>query len=596
MNNRNNALKIIEKWIIPIILITVPIINFNQGVDYIDSMYSPGNFVFFNQMEGTWVVATFLSNVIGHLLTLLPGGGSYIGLRIYTGLFIGATSLISYAFLKKRINWCVVALGEVIAICLCWCPTTILYNYLTYFFMTLGLICLYVGLSEEKKSFLILAGIALGINLFVRFPNITQVGFILAVWVYGALKKKKFIKVLQETLWCMLGYFASVALCMGIIILLYGTDSYVSMITSLFAMTGDNTSYQPVQMVMAMLRELCQGLKWPLILALPTIVLTVVFRFVKEKYVNVLRIVTVLIVALTMLLCMKFDMFSRDYDTYQSFVGLSVTFVIMGIICCLGAIFHKGVDVNKKLAYGLVLLCMAITPLGSNNALFPIYNNLFLIAPVVLGAIWSIINRLKKNKMAFPMTAMMVGFVVVLTIQSVGFHSTFSFRGQKYGEVRDSVILDNRILYGCKTDKERFDDINELTSYWDNNKTDKILLLGNIPGVSYFLDAPCAISSSWPDLGSYSYDVYALQMKELERRIDELSEEAPTIIVNYGVYSVIEDDAEAQDYFLENSGDGEGYLDLMLVDPKIEDLKKFIQKYGYSIQLCNKHFVVYYLN
>ena len=163
----------------------MPLVNFNQGVDYIDSMYSPGNFVFFKQMKGTWVVATFLANAIGHLFTLLPGGGTYIGIRIYTSLVISAIALIAYFTLRKRMPWYIVAVGETIAICLCWCPSTILYNYLTYLFMTVGLVFLYKGLTEEKPLFLVLAGLSLGINLFVRFPNIVETGFILAVWVYG---------------------------------------------------------------------------------------------------------------------------------------------------------------------------------------------------------------------------------------------------------------------------------------------------------------------------------------------------------------------------------------------------------------------------
>lgn len=573
----------------------LPLINFNQGVDYIDSMYSPGNFAFFKQMEGTWVVATFLSNAIGYLLNLLPFGGTYLGIRIYTSLVVSAIAITSYIFFEKRIEWYVAFVGEVLAICLCWCPTTILYNYLTYFFMMLGLIWLYIGLTRDENKYLILAGIALGTNLFVRFPNITEVAFIVAVWVYGALKKKKFVKVLQETLWCMLGYFVSVAICMGIIVLLYGADSYVQMITSLFAMTGDNTSYQPVQMVMAMVRELQIGIKWTAIMVIPVVVFTLIGKALKGRFKVLIIALSVIGSVCSIILCIRLGMFDFNYNTYQCFNELAVTFVIICIVISLIAIFNPNVSVDSKLAYGLMLICMAITPLGSNNGLFPIFNNLFLIAPVILAAIWKMVLKSKEKSGYISVAVVVLCFLAVFYIQAIGFRGTFSFRGQTYGEERDYKIENNEILKGCYTDKERAEDIDELNTYWNENATDKVLLLGNIPGVSYFLDAPCAISTSWPDLGSYAYDVYALQMKELEGRIDEKGEELPTIIVNYGVYSVMEEDLAAQDYFLENAGDGEGYLDLMLTDPKVSDLKNFIQKYGYSIQLCNKHFVVYYV-
>ena len=120
-----------------------------------------------------------------------------------------------------------------------------------------------------------------------------------------------------------------------------------------------------------------------------------------------------------------------------------------------------------------------------------------------------------------------------------------------------------------------------------------MLLLGNIPGVSYFLNVPTAIPTSWPDLGSYSYDTYKQDMKELEARIEEKGEELPAVILSFGANSVITDDKEAQEWFNENKEDGEGYLDVMLSDPKYSDMRDFIKKYGYEMQLRNEKFVVY---
>ncbi len=592
-SEQNKSVNKIEIYLVPIILGLMPLVNFNQGVDYIDSMYSPGNFVFFKQMKGTWVVATFLANAIGHIFTLLPGGGTYIGIRIYTSLVISVIALIVYFTLRKRMPWYVVAVGEIIAICLCWCPSTILYNYLTYLFVTVGLILLYKGLTEEKRIFFILAGLSLGINLFVRFPNIVEVGFILAVWVYGVLKKKRFIEIFIETDWCILGYCLGVAVCMGIITLLYGSDAYANMITSLFGMTGDNTSYKPIQMVMAVLRELRLGLKWPLIMAAPAVALTVSMRFAKGKAVEVLRLISLIAMPAAIILCMKLGMFNRDYNSYQSIMGPAVTFVIIAIVISVLKIFSKKTDADTKLIYGLILLCIAITPLGSNNALFPVYNNLFLICPIIMMAIWKELVKYKNSNVAFPGMVMVSGMVLVLFIQSVCFGSTFAFRGHKYTSERSDFIEFNDILYGCTTNNERVEAIEELTAYWNDNKVDRVLLLGNIPGVSYFLNVPTAISTSWPDLGSYSYDTYKKDMKELEFRIEEKGEELPTIILSFGANAVITNDKEAQEWFNENKEDGEGYLDVMLSDSKYSDMGEFIKKYGYEMQLRNEKFVVY---
>ena len=55
-------------------------------------------------------------------------------------------ALLSYYFLKGKMPAWVVFTGEIIAISFCWCPTTILYNYLTYFLFLAVCILLYRGL------------------------------------------------------------------------------------------------------------------------------------------------------------------------------------------------------------------------------------------------------------------------------------------------------------------------------------------------------------------------------------------------------------------------------------------------------------------
>lgn len=85
---------------------------------------------------------------------------------------------------EKRIPRPLLFSGEIIALGLCWCPSTILYNYLTYFLMTAGILLLYRGICRKQAACFVAAGICLGANVAVRMPNVVQAAFILAVW-YG---------------------------------------------------------------------------------------------------------------------------------------------------------------------------------------------------------------------------------------------------------------------------------------------------------------------------------------------------------------------------------------------------------------------------
>ena len=103
----------------PLILFLLPLLKINQGVDLTDTPYSLGNYRFFTQSEGVWVLSTFLSNVTGFLITRLPMGGTMLGVKLYTGLFISAMGLLGYRFFKTKMPVWMAFLGEVAAIGFC---------------------------------------------------------------------------------------------------------------------------------------------------------------------------------------------------------------------------------------------------------------------------------------------------------------------------------------------------------------------------------------------------------------------------------------------------------------------------------------------
>ena len=132
--NKNNSQKkksIIPDCIFAAVLILLPFLHLAFGVEFTDTVYSPGNYENLQNMNLTWTIATFWANMLGKAFTLLPLGHTLIGIKFYTTLIPVAGVLTSYFYLKKYIPRVIVFLGEVLTISLFWCPTTIIYNYLT---------------------------------------------------------------------------------------------------------------------------------------------------------------------------------------------------------------------------------------------------------------------------------------------------------------------------------------------------------------------------------------------------------------------------------------------------------------------------------
>ena len=179
----------ILNFLFPLCLLSFALIGVNQGADLTDTTYSMGNYMYFDSMDGSWKYATFLANLLGSRLILITGG-SFLWMNVISKLLVGLIAVICYFCMKQYVSPYLVFAGEIIALGLCWCPTVIFYNYLSYLFFAVAALLLIKACREENSFFLFLAGCFLGINVMVRIPNVLQVLMILVVW-YHVIKSDK---------------------------------------------------------------------------------------------------------------------------------------------------------------------------------------------------------------------------------------------------------------------------------------------------------------------------------------------------------------------------------------------------------------------
>ena len=261
------------------VLVLYPLRHIAWGLDLWDTGYGYANFEYMGtrHMDPMWLFSTYLTTAIGHFLSLLPGAKTLIGMNFYTGLSISLLAVLGYYFCTKvlKIPAWLTFLGEFTAVSFCWCPTGSFYNYVTYIFFLISVICLYLGLSRGKGGLLFAAGVALGCNVLARFSNLPEAAMIVGVWAYGIicwLEEQKSIaqdcvdvagnaetenkearkkaagrrlrkKLLQDTGMCLAGYLTALLVLFGYIQIRYGMDEYVRGIQRLFSMTEVATDY-----------------------------------------------------------------------------------------------------------------------------------------------------------------------------------------------------------------------------------------------------------------------------------------------------------------------------------------------------------------
>lgn len=552
MHERQQTKKIIDILFL-IVLVLYPLRHIWLGVEVTDGAYSAGNYRFLDHINPMWLFATYLANVTGHFLTGLPGGDSLMGLNAYTALFISVTAAAVYLFFTRviRANRALVFLGELLAVSLCWCPTTILYNYMTYFFFNLAIVVLYLGLVREKRILMFAAGILLGMNVLVRFPNLTEAALILALWYYGVLQRKRVKDVAQETGICLIGYLVGAGLVLLSIALRYGLPEYVAGIIRLMQMPSEASDYSAVSMVLTVLLDYKFSAKWlihMILLAGTGCLISVLFYRAGRRF-PIISLFgrAVFLGGILVLFCWwyKIGVFNIKYYTYESMFQWVAVFLLLVIFAGVYVLFSDKFTRNEKLLSSMTLILIAITPLGSNNHLYPNMNNMFLVFPFGLSLLGRflkslyeaggiIVGKAEMEISLFPVRAMLASFLGVMCLQCLMFGAVFTFRDGMSGQKRDTKIEKNAILNGMVTNAPLAEAVEELTEYIETEGlSDKnVILYGQIPGISYMLDMPPAISTSWPDLASYHCEVLAEDMEKLRKQTSEA--ERPLIILGSG--------------------------------------------------------------
>lgn len=628
----------IEKILFPVILLLYPLLTVNQGLDVADTTYSLSNFQYFGSMDGTWMVATFLANVTGWLFTCLPFGETLLGMYFYTSLVQSATALMVYFVLRKRMPAPLLFLGEFIALGLCWCPSTILYNYLTYLLMTAGILLLYCGICKEKPLYFVTAGICLGANVAVRMPNVVQAAFILAVW-YGIVitERQKSVstgdsamesrhsvmgRLAGVTGWCLSGYLVGFSVPFAVICLRYGVSAYPDMVWTMFAMTDQAADYKPASMLTGMFGDYAQGLYWMLFAVVCMAAGWFLFMALEKGNARrsgesgkAGRFICVGMYAALFLVLLRFywgrGMFTfryYEYD-YRSIYYPTVLFLLVTVFLCIYCLLTKKIGREQKVFAVLLLIEIFLTPLGSNNKLAPVINNLFLAVPfalwMVYGLLFDRVDDMCTDTMLEDSSAERRGYadvfgdkkavwvipfmilVVFVLIQSVGFHAEFAFQDGIWGEPRDRKMEFPQKAAGIYTNEQNGALLEELAVFVqaENLNGRELIAYGELPGLHYLLDMPPALSTAWPDLESYRMAEYRRDMAALAEKI-AAGDEPPVIVVSSPVAAYLSDDGEAIGWF-------DVDMEAMAADEKLQILAEWIRTCGYTEQYGDARYVVY---
>lgn len=623
-NNSLKAMKNIWENLFIVILAFYPLRHVRWGLDLMDTGYDYANYVYMGteHMDPMWLFSTWLSNAVGHLITKLPNGGQLVGMNIYTGLFVSLLALAGYWFCTKKLQirpW-IAFLGEMAAISLCWCPTALLYNYMTYVLFLGCFILLYLGLTKDEKGYLIAAGVCLGANVLVRFSNLPEAAMILAVWFFdfvcaweekksGAAEREGFWrKLLRHTGWCLLGYLAALAVLFGYIHIRYGIGEYAAGISRLFAMTDTATDYRAKAMVINMLREYAENLYWVNrmgVFLAGGMALSMLAGLVKGRAAAFLRRgaqAVCVAMGIVMVIWLYFrevegeraPFCTMDFYSYSSMRWPAILFLMLALFVAAVRVLHPRSRKEDRLVGSMLILVIFLTSIGSNNRTFTSINNLFIAAPYTLQACWKFIAKCKDKKISrvtipvFPVKYFLSVILLLCLFQFAGFGLHFAFA--EAAGVRDisAEVENNEVLKGMKMSKEKAQWMSSISAYVNENELQgqEVILYGrpetlSIPALSYYLQMPAAFNP-WINLTSYSHAAMEEDMRELDGK-------TPVIILE-NMTALYEEGGERA---LTEAGASDGEIEAMVSDIKLQLILNFMQENGYVQTFRNEKFALY---
>ena len=551
----NKYTRCFEKVIFPLVLLLWPLVKVNQGIDVSDSTYSLGNYLYTDGIQLMWKLSTYLSNWIGSLLIRLPGGKNLVFANIYTGLILSAIALVVYFVLKDEIGIIPAFVGEFMAISFCWIPTGILYNYLSYLLFSIGALLIYLSFKKNNCYLQFVAGLVLGLNVFVRIPNLTEASLIVLVWYMVAIRYKNgdttnkmfgsngqansLIGVeARLTLICLAGYIIGMIIPVTAIIIKYGFSGILEMFSGLTGIQSTDATYGPLEMIMSTIRAYIRSAKWASVVLIVILFGMLLFSMtVKSKRIKYLRYIVYLC---TIGVMIRFfwgrGMFSfRYYEDYTSMFEWGMLILILAWIFSVIVLISKKYSDSEKALAVIVLVMLVITPLGSNNFTCQNLNNMFIVMPFVIYMTGRLISGAidieamgfmsKVHKASPAWISMLIVVIMVTFVQTSLFHMNFVFRDGMDGSPRNQKIQDEstEAINGIKTNSENANNLIGLCEYIANDDglssgiegTKGAIFWGDCPGLSYVLRLPAAISTTWPDLDSYPTDTFDRELKEL---------------------------------------------------------------------------------
>jgi hypothetical protein len=476
-----------------------------QGLDFSDMGFWLTGYQQFYTNSDTIISSCWLSYFIGHWIGLALGGG-VLAYKLGYVVIITMSAIIAYQLLASQLGRSYMLAAMVLLTVFfnrIYCGNWIAYYELTALFFLSGVALLFFGLVGNRKLLVVLAGVVLGANVFIRFPNLLGITLVSAIWVQAWAHRWSLRDVFLESSWFLGGFALGVALVWGLIVLNGHGAIFFQGMQNLFDSVGDNDSGYAVS-------GLFKRFIWDHFLAFAKALSIVLIWGWIAKWVSKKNFVVASPVILFSSILLFYDIYVRNQ--WQWCVPGICYVVLLSII-----FLELRKDPPLALLAFIAGMVLLITSAGSNDGISLSIYGTWLALPLTLKWLWrgsdltfslhfQVSNDGFESNRKFSFEArsfrvFAICIVLALLFQSLASAWRYTFRDSTNRFAMTHTIA-HPLLAGTFTTAERSKVVTELLDAMSHftKPGDEVLAYNTITTVHFLTKTHPWLENPWPDI------------------------------------------------------------------------------------------------
>ncbi len=486
MNNKDHLFPFIYKLntrVFFLLVFILELILIFQGLDlsdegFLSTFYSR---IFSNPQSVSYNFMFWLTGIIGGLWLKLFSPLGLLGIRLAGVLVNTITVILTYNLLKKYVNQEYLKIGLILVVLSLNNDIKVLnYNTLSSLFFILTIQFLFSGLQKNNVLYITLSGFIVGLNVFVRIPNILELGFVLGIVYYqcindSSVNTRKMYNVIKQIIYFIAGFFIALAFILVAMRLLGHLQLYTNSLKLLFAMGNskavpitDPSGYGLPRLIYIFWSNNIQSLKYALFGT--GVILCCLFL---NSFDNKSGLVKLLVKTVVVILILSTVILIITHWIFHFTILLFITGIILLTTIL---IFTSSTEKNIRVLQFFGVFFLISFPLGSSDGIFTAGRYCLWIAlPVSIDHILKIqsLNNLlivQRDKLEYQKKLIITSIqfyytkkILVSLLFFAGLYQLFYYPFfDRHNRIDMHFGLQSSNLKGIYTSKERAEVFNEL--------------------------------------------------------------------------------------------------------------------------------------